>query len=353
MTRNGILILFVLLLAYAGCSDDEGSTTPQNHAPTTPVLSPAEASLQPGASLTITATSDDADGDPVTFSWTFSAGSPTSAQGASVTWTAPGSEQSVTASVTASDGQGGETTKSMTLPVGSEAAFAYTMPDSAVFTPTLTHLGTDETMAALVPGTCHLASVIGVAWCNSVVFLYTVVPTLAFVAALTTPAVWIPPTTWQWNYTVEDAEVMLQAEVVAAREEVDWEMRISGTNLALDEFLWVSGTSAFNAGDGHWILNDATAAPVENPGLRVEWQYSAMDDRQLNYINVLETSEAYGDSLIYTVDGTSASVHLHQVTEGVTDVEWDLETGSGQLTNTEGSTCCWGPAPAYLDEDCD
>jgi hypothetical protein len=78
-----------------------------------------------------------------------------------------------------------------------------------------------------------------------------------------------------------------------------------------------------------------------------------MDNRDLDYFNVLERSTTYGDSLSYSVHGTTAEVRLHDVSDDkMSSAIWDTEEGSGMFIGASGDTCCWGPAPQFQDVDC-
>jgi hypothetical protein len=67
--------------------------------------SPADSVLVPASQVTFKVAATDEDGDALTFTWTFSAGTPTTASGDSVVWTAPSAAKTCTVSVKCSDGE--------------------------------------------------------------------------------------------------------------------------------------------------------------------------------------------------------------------------------------------------------
>jgi hypothetical protein len=206
-------------------------------------------------------------------------------------------------------------------------------------------------------GLCHSFASVAVLWTNTAVVLFTGLPTLAFLEALTHEPVWYPTATWTWAYTLPGqgtpTTVELSATLVGATQ-LDWEMLVSGTANQYDRFQWVTGSSRTDAASGHWILYDHRVPAEHVQALRIEYSRRAMDDRDLDYFNVLESSPGVGDSLSYSVHGTTAEVRLHDVSEDkMSAAVWDTEEGSGIFIGANGDSCCWGPAPAFEDIECD
>jgi len=351
MRRTWIPVLIVALLSFA-CGD---SSEPQNNAPTKPTISPESALVEPNGSVVFEAAATDPDGDKLEYEWDFSAGTPIGGNGERLVWTAPATAGTVSVGVTVSDGvEGAQSSHATTVIVSAEAAFAHTIPDSATFEPDLSGLASEEKHADPA-GLCHAVSAFAVGWANSAVFIHTAIPRLAFIVALLQPVSFEAPDTWKWAYTVEapldTAVVELQA-IVNSGVSIDWEMRFSGTRQNLDRFLWVSGESLVQAGEGFWLLNEATQTGSTTEALLINWRYTAFDERTLQFINVKPTAEAFGDTLHYSIDGTDAFVRYHDIDHGITLVDWDVDIGDGFLVNAQGDTCCWGPAPQRADIPC-
>ncbi len=125
-------ILLLLFTACGGGNDAEDATAPATATPVPPAPSPpanrpptADFTFQPvGVArgdnnqtvITFTATTSDTDGDPLTFEWRFSSGTPLSATGQVATTTFPGIRP-YTVTLTVSDGRGGTVTVQKTVPV--------------------------------------------------------------------------------------------------------------------------------------------------------------------------------------------------------------------------------------------
>jgi PKD repeat protein len=87
-----------------------------NHAPTLSSLTAAEAGTTPGGSVDVAASASDRDSDPLSYSWSASAGE-ISGTGASIAWTAPNSEGQSTISCSVSDGSASSATASVSIAV--------------------------------------------------------------------------------------------------------------------------------------------------------------------------------------------------------------------------------------------
>ena len=123
-------ILLLLFTACGGGNDAEDATAPAATAtplPTPPANRPptADFTFQPeGVArgdnnqtvVTFTATASDPDGDPLTFEWRFTLGTPPSATGQVATTTFPGLLP-YTVTLTVSDGRGGTVTVEKTVPL--------------------------------------------------------------------------------------------------------------------------------------------------------------------------------------------------------------------------------------------
>jgi len=100
--------LALLIALAAGCSDDDdGATTPSNHAPEITSLTVVPDSVIVSQTAAVTCVASDEDGDSLQFAWLASAGS-FAGDSASVIWTAPAVTGGVALRVTVSDGRGRE-----------------------------------------------------------------------------------------------------------------------------------------------------------------------------------------------------------------------------------------------------
>jgi hypothetical protein len=351
--RAGAVVLVAVLVLAWGCEED--ATTPSNSSPEISALTPVSAYVQPGASVLFRTTASDPDGDPLTFEWTFSAGTPLTAQGDRVLWTAGNDSALVTVQVTADDGRGGQSGYGGSVTVAPSWSFPYTVPAEGTMDLDFSQLSGSRRGDG-ERGVCHLGSALLVTWANVVVLAYTGLPTLAFAAALNQAVAWTPPNTWLWAYTVGSGADSVTVELVAEVSQgidIDWTMMVTGGPQNLDRFEIVTGTSQLPTTEGFWILYDPNAAVPGVSALEVNWSRAALDDRHLDYINVYEGTVNFADTLAYAVAGSTATVRYVDVSETtMTRVEWDVVTGTGKLHNAAGDSCCWGPAPTFADVVC-
>jgi alpha-tubulin suppressor-like RCC1 family protein len=90
----------------------------ENAAPTITSLIASRGSVEPGGTVALQATAEDANpGDALTFAWTGSAGSFTSASSLSTSWSAPSQPGPVSLTLTVTDSQGASSTVSLTIMV--------------------------------------------------------------------------------------------------------------------------------------------------------------------------------------------------------------------------------------------
>lgn len=112
MHRRGLAVVALAALAVAllgtfGCDS--------NHAPVLAGITVSADTCVPGGTIVLRITATDADGDPVTFTWTVTAGTLSRTTGDTVVWTAPTAPGAATVTVVGSDGKGGTDTATRVL----------------------------------------------------------------------------------------------------------------------------------------------------------------------------------------------------------------------------------------------
>lgn len=152
---------------------------------------------------------------------------------------------------------------------------------------------------------------------------------------------------WTWNklFPLLGLETTLEAEAQDG-DAVEVRMYVDGTGAntqQFDHFLWFDGTHRPTAGTWRFYDN-STQAPV----VKVAWALSSATDRTLSFSNVTNGLPASGDSIVYALAGTDASMEIHDARDNNGDsvdfaVHWDTETGAGSLSRNAESLC-WDTA---------
>jgi hypothetical protein len=350
-------LVAVVVIVLAGCS---GSTKPDNRVPSMPQVNPVDFTIVPSGSILMTVSATDPDGDALTYAWTFTQGTPTTATGDKVTWTAPATNGTATATVKARDGRGGERSASTTLTIHPNAAYpvTYGRPFTGTLEPKLDDLA-ESGLASQRSRTCHFVASAMVGWSNVAVIAYTGLPTVAFLAGLTHTPVWLPlASSWVWSYAVPGLPNPTTVEVRAALSgssgtALDWQMLVSGTVQQLNRFQWVTGHSDTEGRNGYWLLYDYRYPTQQIQALRVNYAYQSENDRELSYHNVRQGSDTFGDSLSYSILATDAQALWFSAAQATTTrALWDTLDGHGRLKAANGDSCCWGPRTGFEDLVC-
>ncbi len=122
------------------------------------------------------------------------------------------------------------------------------------------------------------------------------------------------------------------------------ELHFTGTvgQSTFDDFIWFTGQH--HATEGQWVFYDPTA-PTDAV-LTIDWARASATDKDLVFTAVKQGVDTYGDSISYSLKGTTASMTLHdalnsQGVEATFSVEWDTADGSGMMTGADSATYCW------------
>lgn len=207
-------------------------------------------------------------------------------------------------------------------------------------------------------GICHAWTTVVVAWVNLNVQVRLAIPAAALGACGQQPSIYLGDQTWRWTASGGQGTGAWTAELTArvvSASRVDWAMRISGTPLGLDRFLWFEGYADVGADEGMWTYYDPRGAQPTNGVVECTWSLpsDAEADRTLEFENVDETGAEFGDLLQYELADSIATISYFDASaQATTEARWDLSDGSGGTTNAQGQTCCWGPRPLYPDVAC-
>jgi hypothetical protein len=150
---------------------------------------------------------------------------------------------------------------------------------------------------------------------------------------------------WVWSKTFPVLGV--QTDLIGTRDEsLDLEMHVTGTHAntsRFQDFVWFDGAHRQTA--GMWQFYDAEPDTLGEPLLRIDWERVSATDKQLVFTNVTSGREGSGDTITYRLDGTTASMSIHDARnqDGVEvdfAVQWSTEDGAGRMT-ANGEAFCW------------
>lgn len=160
---------------------------------------------------------------------------------------------------------------------------------------------------------------------------------------------------WVWARTYPLWGFETELRVTDTGDQVQVRYLVTGTHNGqqLEGYEWFSGK--FTEGNGQWVLNDPAQ---DGPVLTIDWERVSDTDKTLTFTNVTEGADGLGDTVIYDLDGTTASMSLHDARDDQGQpadfrVEWDTEEGSGRIDAADGQSYCWDSfAGGQGDIDC-
>jgi hypothetical protein len=241
-------------------------------------------------------------------------------------------------------------------PVDPATPFPYTTPSVATVQPDLSDL---QQKSVIDPsGLCHALSAVAVGWVNLNVAVRLSVPIAAFGACLNTQPVYLGDRTWRWTANGGLGLNAWTAELTAhdaGSGRVDWAMRVSGTQLTLDHFLWFDGQCDTAARAGVWHYYDPASPESTTETLRCTWSLPESPSAPLSIVfeNMTSGQPDSGDRLRYRLADSVASVGFDDADPaGTTQIRWDLRNGAGKTVAANGDSCCWGARPLFPDVTC-
>ncbi|MBT8495007.1 MAG: hypothetical protein KJO07_18300 [Deltaproteobacteria bacterium] len=149
---------------------------------------------------------------------------------------------------------------------------------------------------------------------------------------------------WTWTVTVNSATAELDVSAgLASGWDVD--LYVTDPQQSLDRYLWVEGDSNLDVTEGTWTLHDPELTGNDE-ALAIEWSYTTDTDRSLAYVVRNSEIPESGDSITFTVAGTTASVTYVDADDPsvMAEISWDTTTGAGQITVpgfNGGAAACW------------
>lgn len=169
---------------------------------------------------------------------------------------------------------------------------------------------------------------------------------------------------WVWRHTFP--LIGGSAELRGKMTDVLYlEMHVTGQRADLahiQDFVWYTGAHA--ADSGTWEIYDPGTASEPGPSapvVRIDWQRADETSKELKFANVRPDSPKNGDTLTYALQGSLASMAIHDELGGNQDdagpqdfsVTWSVTNGAGKMIGNDAATYCWDTlANGQVDIDC-
>lgn len=213
--------------------------------------------------------------------------------------------------------------------------------------PTLENIGT--------PKSANSLTVYNIGIAKSAVYYWSITTTAAIaipaaffnLAVTATPTVTADNTGWQWTVSNDSASAVIVGKVKG--DSVTWTINVTCAKLALQNFLWISGSSVIAGNSGYWVIYDASGAKY-----RFTYLISTpVTSDSIEFKNI-STDSRSGSYLTYTSHGTVRTMIVN-ATEVRTSYKiiWDSVTGSGSLLQNNVTKICWDTkANNYQDITC-
>ena len=224
-----------------------------------------------------------------------------------------------------------------------------TLPPVASMTVDLSGLSPSSTAKIAQPGLNFTNAALRVVIINATVGIVLSVPVAVFAAAASQTPTLGSDAKYHWQYTTtvngNSFTANLAGSVDLSTQESVWEMRISSTALALNNFLWYDGRAKLNGSSGFWDFYD-TAQPNTKAGvLHLDWTYASTTAATLSFEVIKVGAAELGDTLDYIVAGTTIKIVLVDASAAeTTEISWDRVTTAGYLIAPNyngGVKACW------------
>lgn len=152
---------------------------------------------------------------------------------------------------------------------------------------------------------------------------------------------------WHWRFTTQEGGNAYGSHVTAYLDgdESVWEMRITASNLGLDEFLWYDGRARLDGASGHWTFHEPAGASATS---RIDWTHPEADAWTARFSDTNPASQNQGNWLLYDVIGSNRSVSYYDASAGTTlEIAWDAVARAGWIIApgyNGGQMACWDGA---------
>lgn len=188
----------------------------------------------------------------------------------------------------------------------------------------------------LLPGTHYINAATRVLLLDAAVIIALAPPAAVFKNARSVTPVPQDDGSWLWSYTSIFLGIEYEANLTGwlAGNQVAWSMRITTDSLKtpLEDFKWYEGESALDNKSGTWRFFDAANSDESNQIGTIEWSVQDVDKAEIVFSNTNPKDPNFGDTLLYSIEGTTALISFYDASEDLTgEIEWDIETIAGSI----------------------
>lgn len=149
---------------------------------------------------------------------------------------------------------------------------------------------------------------------------------------------------WVWSYESSTEGNSYGVRLVAdveSEEEVNWNFFVTNSALNMEDELFFSGTSNFDATSGTWTYYSIQSGEEIST---VSWARGE-DMASINLEVTSDRNDRLGDSISYDFDGeTKTVIYLDASTQETTTISFDTETKAGFIISPDynnGEKSCW------------
>ena len=159
----------------------------------------------------------------------------------------------------------------------------------------------NDSGSPLAAGPCHTGSFLLVSIANGLVATALILPIATLGATVQNEPVYVGNQTWRWSASGGSGSNAWSAEFdghLASAVSVEWTMRVSGTTLDLDDFVWYTGLSNLAASSGSWTFYDPSDLDEVGETMYSTYDVPSADVGTLTFENRNDDSDGNGDELV-------------------------------------------------------
>jgi len=218
-----------------------------------------------------------------------------------------------------------------------ETAEAPQLPPDASMTMDFSAFGGDKMAPSDDPPGANFVNAAGRVIILNVAVIINLAPSvIVFKAASNTIPVQEDDGSWTWSYTAEYLIHTFEANLNGRMEGFGtlWSMRVSCDTLdvPIENFEWYTGEVKLNNSSGSWQFFDHKTPDAAKEIGTIEWEVEDKDTSNLIFSNTDPDSPDLGNTLTYSIDGTTAEISFYTASDDLTaKITWDTVTLAGSI----------------------